>query len=835
MAAEFFEKTYNGDRPSRSIQARAKKCEVMKNEDGNGDYDHDDHDHEVPSRNIFENNERVSSSPFQCGLTSMSPFSTSRVSTADRNINYSNKNCAQDYAPVASNAAENARAGIADLAITVSEAYRQECKIEHRGGDSDFVGNTSNYDDGQSRPSSEERGNKTELYSNSAGDLSVNQDSLDLRVKKTMTTNKNNGPVMGISPLCVDRMLETYDFQPSTYSPKGVDETDRERSYAMNSDGKNSIDFWMDLFKDPVRGIDEHEKRLIASALRDLNRQEIFIKNLTRKMENTQNALDGTTQELNHIKGIFKREKNRSTNIQILSIQEQRRLQNLYEKETRENKDLKKNVSQLEVELSTLNMSLANVHNSAKNDDTNNIKVYEDEILISKYNVQNPRNISLQAEIVELRSKLAEACAVNINDCSALNASREVEAKRNLCQVENQLEESKQKIQQVLKERQILIQNETVSKNKLKSLQTTLQETQSRYEENMKIAMKSADDVRANLKKVERERYRDRDRLNSSADVARVNNELIKVKGECARLKQKLTQVQSLVKSQKVQVVQGVDCLKEQPVNGKNDAEIDKFESDKIDRGFDDEIANYGTELKKLKDTLQMSNGESCSSDKSINQYGISSKLKKESEKRQSNESEVSKNLELSKPPVVTQKKSLDETSLIQVMATGSQSKIVQEASFVYEEGETLGEIEKLRKVNELALHARDSSYSLLIDPVSSSSWRRENGQSHPLRNKCDVSQCLEESYAVNHSTGSKVVSPNLRDTALFSSVHHSQASKKASLNDLMNQLEDSKKRLKTADEKLNGLVNEGALLSIVQNPDDSRLDGSIEFVGMEV
>jgi hypothetical protein len=46
-----------------------------------------------------------------------------------------------------------------------------------------------------------------------------------------------------------------------------------------------------------------------------------------------------------------------------------------------------------------------------------------------------------------------------------------------------------------------------------------------------------------------------------------------------------------------------------------------------------------------------------------------------------------------------------------------------------------------------------------------------------------------------------------------------------------MNQLEVSKKRLETADERLTGLVNEGALLSVVRSPDDSRHNVSIEVV----
>ena len=81
----------------------------------------------------------------------------------------------------------------------------------------------------------------------------------------------------------------------------------------------------------------------------------------------------------------------------------------------------------------------------------------DEETLISENNAQDDPIISLRAKIIELRSKAAEASAANINDCSTLNAPSEVEAKRNLYQIETQLEESRQKIQQVLQERQISI------------------------------------------------------------------------------------------------------------------------------------------------------------------------------------------------------------------------------------------------------------------------------------------------------------------------------------------------------------------------------------------
>ncbi|KAG7338817.1 hypothetical protein IV203_006843 [Nitzschia inconspicua] len=50
------------------------------------------------------------------------------------------------------------------------------------------------------------------------------------------------------------------------------------------------------------------------------------------------------------------------------------------------------------------------------------------------------------------------------------------------------------------------------------------------------------------------------------------------------------------------------------------------------------------------------------------------------------------------------------------------------------------------------------------------------------------------------------------------------------SLEELTRQLEASRKRLETADQRLNGLVSEGSLTTIVRtNPTDDSFDGSID------
>jgi hypothetical protein len=639
----------------------------------------------------------------------------SRDNIADKDTNLSNSSCAEEYTPDTSHCGEYI-----------------------------FFVDSSNYSMDDHRKKSVERDNKMKSYSNAGQALSTSRCSNN-------TTARLKSTDYVTSPPCVDRMVEiNYNFQPSTYSPKGVDETEDYK--VADTEGDKNRNVRVNIFRDNVRGIDEPKKR-VTSALQDLNRQDLFIQSLARKIESTQNSLDERTQEL-------KREQSKTNNIQT------HRLQDLSGKEAKEKKSLQKTILQLQIEISTLKMS-----KSQNNGDKNR---HEEDTSLSGNTAQN---LSLKAEIVELRSKLAE--------------SRDISTK-----------------------------NDIESKNQLDSLHLTLRETRSRYEENMKISLNSADMVRTNLKRLERERSRDR--LNSSVHIERMNDKLIITREESVQLKLELSRVQSLAKSDKEQWEK--DCLRKQ----------------RSERSLRDETTIYKTKIAIKLERIA-----------DLNQYEMVSNLKEELEKMEATEKKLKEKLESQKSLTddINMEKLLkasskenqplgknngDTSSLIEMekvhydkissflaISGEGQSKTSGDASVLQEER---GVFYKENAVNHEASHAGGWQYSREITgPVLCSNQSKEKKPPHPLMNQYDSSP--KENDTIEQSVCFKnVSSPSSIDTI-------SRGSKKSSLNELMIQLEVSKKRLETADERLNGLVNEGALLSVVRSPDDSRHNVSIEVM----
>ena len=663
-----------------------------------------------------DDHERISVPSLDNSMSNGSVLS-SRDNLANKKKNISNSSCAEEYASDTSNC-----------------------------GESDFCVDNSNRSMDDHRKISVERDNKMKSYTNAGQDLSTSQYSSNTTARRKSADNVT-------SPPYVDLMMEiNYNFQPSTYSPKGVDETGGYE--VADTEGDKNRNVRVDVFRDNVRGIDEPDK-ILASALQDLNRQNLFIHSLERKIESTQNSLDERTQEL-------KREQCKTNNIQT------HRRQELSGKEAKEKKRLQKTISHLQIEISALKMSSEKQNNGGKNR-------HEDDTLLSGNKAQN---LSLKAEIVELRSKLAE--------------SREISSK-----------------------------NEMESKNQLNSLHLTFRETRSRYEENMKIAFNSADMVRANLKRLGRERSRDR--LNSSVYIERINNELIITKEESVQLKLELSRVQNLAKSVKDQWEKDMDCLRKQ----------------KSECSLCNETTIYRQEIAIKSERIA-----------ELNQYEIVSNLKKELEKMEATEEKLKEKIELQKSLIddlnveKLLKSSSKEnqplprnnrgTSLVEMenvhydkissfLANSGegQSKTSEDTSVLQEER---GVFYKENAVNHEASHAGGWQYSREItDHDLRSNQSKEKKPSHPMIDQSDSSP--KENDTIKHSVCFKnVPSPSSRDT-------FSRGSKKSSLNELMNQLEVSKKRLETADERLNVLVNEGALLSVVRSPDDSRHNVSIEVV----
>jgi hypothetical protein len=728
LSAEFFEKTYAGDRPGRLIDDDA---EMLNGENYDGTDGRDN------TNNLNLHSPRISksssSSPFDCAPTTVSPLSNRRaevVYTTESRVQNSNIKCVQDHSPVTTNGPEMGRDGLRDFAIIVSKAYRHECSNENRAEHSKDYTKTRNNDERRIRTRTKQRSMRKASYSETHG----NPDSQDQRFPQPLTINQKNTSV-GVSSSLVDRRVETCKYQSSEDSPKGVDE---------------------------------------------ITGKELFIRQQRKPSETIG-----------------------------LSIQDQIQLQDLYDEETRKNRDLKSIVSQLEVEISTLKISLANVPKGTKKKNENDSykDSYRDKNLIIDHDTPHAQNSFLKREQRNSSPppKLSEDFGVVVDDHVASNSSREIMAEGSLRKTQIQLEESKQVIQMLFKDLKISKQNELELKNKLNWSRLTQQKHQLRYEENMKIAMKSADDVRANLKKVERERAQKKS--HSSIEITRVNKELMEVKNQCVRLKHQLKQAKGLaIHSEKHGMEDKATDRSEQLPYGEIDLEMAKISNVNIGLGVDSDGFRSSME--------------------SINHEDIASKPNRAFENMQSNGKEHSRSVAyMQHLPMV------ESTNFFEAYAdvTPTQPMFVPKTLFPDEEIKKSDNIERLQIIDQAARYKRASSHSTSEARSSSISLDKENEHSNLSKRRLDFASCMEESDVVHDPRDAQnTISSTLRDC---NGAQHSHGSKNATLNELMNELRASKKRLQQADEKLNELVNEEGLLSKLRKLKGPQVDGCFDIV----
>jgi hypothetical protein len=534
--------------------------------------------------------------PFLCAsipaLSALTPRPGSNALTFQQKMSQTGMVCRQRYGPVASKAAERTKAGMTEFAVIASEVYRQECRSDHRGTDDDFF-------------VKEEKDDSVLMEDNSLLSLSEQRDTTSdsknpsdgkRPMVVTPSTVGSSGSERVTPPPKVDRMGHTNrSFQPSSiYDPEETSDLQAADLSTEHADDPLR-GARMELFRNQVSGIDNPEGRL-ARALEDLNRQDVLIQSLKRQMQMTQTTLDDTTRELEDVKSMAKEKQYKATEIRARAVQEKKRLEDLYENEAMQSKKLRDNVSQLQREVATLKTSLRNARNSQSRSPTQD--------------VNNAQMISMRAELVELRSQLAEAHAINIDDSSARHSSGEVEElKKKLQRDEAEIKELKQKNQEGVRERQGLIQKERQLREKLDDLQTSSKENEEQLKENLQIAIKSADDARAELTKtkanVQRlERERTRAKLHSSADVERAQKDLAKTREELDALKIELSGSRASAKAERKELSKEIETLKEQLRNANQDNLANKTEMMREQRNLQDQVTSHVAEIRDLKEKL---------------------------------------------------------------------------------------------------------------------------------------------------------------------------------------------------------------------------------------
>jgi len=241
-------------------------------------------------------------------------------------------NCAaQDHSPTAPRTAKKAAPkGLTDLAINVSKAYRHECSPSSPSGSSKKTRavNTRNSNnrpdhDRRSRARTKQRDKKratattAALHSsrtNSTTDnnyrmMYVNSDLLDPNIQTPVTVGQKNVGI-GVS------LRDTGTTTPSSQDRRGLEPYNNNNNYQSSANHSPN-------------GVDDD------TATRG--------KELVRR----------------------KQSKTTDTTMGLFTIQDQIQVQDLYDAETRKNRDLSNIVSQLENEISTLQVSMAtNAYNN---------------------------------------------------------------------------------------------------------------------------------------------------------------------------------------------------------------------------------------------------------------------------------------------------------------------------------------------------------------------------------------------------------------------------------------------------------------------------------------
>uniref|UniRef100_A0A7S4ACC0 Uncharacterized protein n=1 Tax=Pseudo-nitzschia australis TaxID=44445 RepID=A0A7S4ACC0_9STRA len=705
------------------------------------------------------------------GSGDSSPISSSLSIAAKSRIEYAaNLNCAHDSIHTAFNTEETMRERLAGFFIPVADVYLHD-----------------------------QRDNEKKLRSNAINDLPMDPGVLvDPTGEESSSGGLKSFPIQG---------MNFHNFSPSQiqsqiHSPKGVDETDIERPNVPIYDRKNQEDWY-------TQTSFEQDARL-AGAQRDIEKIENFCGSLAKDIGYAHK--DRSNQEQSET-AITKRQTIRGTTDR----------KDRYEKASRENEYLKETIKKLEVEVSALIFSLANVNhgtNIGGTGGTDKKESFDDKTLSTDFTFIQPRATSMQ--------HVDEKCGGTFNS-SKIHSYRHDGKRRMKSEAvadETQLEESEQKIQQLLSALEISKQNEVKAKKKLKSLQDSLQETQSiRYSESMKITLKPASGMCSKVERLEQNRSRKEENLFGNFIVTK--KKFVEAKTECAKLKQELAQIRSLVKSQQEGLDEGTNCRGRQGrlVNNKNDEGIKKVERARIDEHCDGKIIHYEIENKgrsSIKLNPKSVSGGVCKSQKNVYDETVSPKLKRNIENIGLNERESSALLESLDPPVVTQRLSRDDTSLLLEVHAANKSNIINMTSFV-RRGVANG---KLLEGNTPVIQTHDKAHYRSTLPDLGTRRLEENERSNVFDNKC-TDQCLEESDTVDHSMiATKAISPSVKETTISSA-----PLKKTSLNDLIIKLKVSKKRLQRADQQLNALVNKADLLNTIRKSEASRLDGSINAV----
>ena len=477
-----------------------------------------------------------------------------------------------------------------------------------------------------------------------------------------------------------------------------------------------------------------------------------------------------------------------------LDIRDQVLLQERCEQEKIVNRELKQMVHDLQNQISTLQKAGKKRGDKASK---KNINQYDESSNEDDDSSNDGPNVSKDC------SGILEECLVPISSSTLPIETISPKDHPNLRSNNNkrhykaQLEESKQIIQMLFRDLKVSKKNESDLATKLKAANIALHKEKQRSRENTRIAMKSADDVRASLRKSLRSSN------NETEQVERLKQELAQAREECLRWKRKeqlarrAAEIKSKSKLYKVEMKQEKEnqniaasrrqqLLEIRKPNVQNEAAIQTGRKAHCDHPKNDE-----------RQTKSQPNKEKNNSERLA---GVNNKLEP------GPTSSISPCHAISPPNNRSPKPSVVEESNQLPIAESKPRKDDKKQQHHHQQSKMLGACSTSGNEDSL-LHTR----------------------------RLDFFSCVaKDLQGVAQSNSPRTTTKTLSNSVGPQDSQDNKTNENSTLGELMMELEASKQRLQTADEKLNRLVNKNGLLldcKVVRSCENPKIDGAIDVV----
>eukprot|EP00531_Pseudo-nitzschia_arenysensis_P009451 CAMPEP_0116131100 /NCGR_PEP_ID=MMETSP0329-20121206/8827_1 /TAXON_ID=697910 /ORGANISM="Pseudo-nitzschia arenysensis, Strain B593" /LENGTH=766 /DNA_ID=CAMNT_0003625511 /DNA_START=55 /DNA_END=2355 /DNA_ORIENTATION=- len=705
------------------------------------------------------------------------------------------------------------RDGLKEFAVLVSEAYRQECSTNHHVCTSDAADKKSPTTVARHLSDRNSRNNPRANHKTSTAP--TQNQTKDRSAEATKKTNIQQSQYQ-------ERQFQEKKSPPEYKTPV-KDHRDRTNDHYCSSTETSPIgvvDEWVS-----IRGALSKEKKKKKSTV-----------------------IPPTTIEV-PVAG-------------LLDIRDQVLIQERCEQEKILNRELKQKVFDLQNQISVLQKGKSSKINHYEDNSSNND---DDDSSNDGPNVSKDCSGILEELLTPISSSPSPPAVETLNP-KKVTKQQSSNSKRNF---KAQLEESKQVIQMLFKDLKISKQNESDLATKLKAANVALHKEKQRSRENTRIAMKSADDVRASLvSKLQYDHRKSSSRSSDNEEVELLKQELARAREECHRWKRKeqLARRSAEIRSKTLyqqdkenrkptalrrqQVLESRKLTKNEAITGRR-SPVDTSKQEKATPKPPQLMEDKPEMLSGVKNKNESRPTSSLSQCHTISQQMNSNPLEIAQKKREPRPTtSLSQCHAMSQPkssnPEITEAKDKREprpTSTLSQCHAVSQPKNSAHAVL-----NTKCEARPTSSLSQCHAISQQKNPKPSEEAKNSSTSEPLNGnqkQQSKLMGACSTSEDsvlpkrrLDFFSCVANDTETQglLKSPKTTIKTFVAPPQDNKNDKKGNetLGELMMELKASKERLQTADEKLNRLVNKDGLLldcKVVRKCDDPKFDGAIDVV----